>query len=203
MFLTRLKVVLVLTAALGLVGTGAGWLANAPGKGEPGAAAATPKDWRERDRRADALAGAREDLHHLTEAAESLDEKLTLQVIEARQRLVELEEQLRQTAGESPLDISAEQGRLQKETDRLQTTLINLNRVLKNADRERGIIALQKQLEEVRKRRQDLNDREGVWQAERNKHRIDLRRQIVPPGGEYPRVGAETQRPSRRGRARA
>ena len=178
MFLTRLKVALVLVAVFGLVGTGAGWLANTPGKGEP-AAVAVSKDRRGRDRRADALAAARADLRRAAEEAEKADVDLTNLLIKVRQGLVELEEQLRQTEEESLPQLSAKQTRLHRETEQLVVALTQLERTLKNADREPQVIALKRRLDDVQKRRLVLGNQEATWQAERGKRRLELRRQMV------------------------
>jgi hypothetical protein len=95
--------VAVLLLVVGLASTGLGWWGMGLGKNSPtvnsaAAADSHPRHRRgkaeEQDTRADLLARAKAELRRVTSESEDLDAKLTAEVIEARQRLMESEELL-------------------------------------------------------------------------------------------------------------
>jgi RNA polymerase sigma factor (sigma-70 family) len=194
MYLSKLKMTLVVLAVLTLAGTGLGWLGRGPSKGAwtstPMATAAEPgdrprppavaDDRADRDRRDELLARAKKDLRVLADEAEARDEQLSNKVIEARERLVELEDRLRLAEAErqEPLP-SLEESRLAHEKSRLENNIDISRQRLEGGDLNQFLAQLEKQRAEVDKQLDQLRKQRAAMRAKIATELIALRKQIV------------------------
>jgi colicin import membrane protein len=105
--------------------------------------------------------------------------KLTEKLVEARLRLMELEERLNEANAEgSPAQ--AEADRLRQAEAETEAALANAKRALaETAPRPPALVRLEEQLAELRARRARAEDLAAVARERRLKGRIDLRRQMV------------------------
>ncbi len=198
MFWTKMKVVLVVLVASGLVGTGTSWLAIGPGQGDPvniaRAAGAEPKpierkeklgpkenadatEQAERMRIAVRLEQARAlvlDLAERTKRENALSEK----IIEERQSLVSLEEQLREEeadARENRTPSEVENG-ISKEVARLEAEIFTVER---NPSNIPVVQRLQKQVDVATQRLKTWKDKRQAVRKKGAERLVELRRSIV------------------------
>ena len=201
MFWTKMKVVLVVLVASGLVGTGTSWLAIGPGQGEPvniaraaGAEGDTkpkpvkgtdkvgPKEnadateQAERMRIAARLEQARAlvlDLAERTKRENALSEK----IIEERQSLVGLEEQLREEEADARENRapSVHERLIAKEVDGIKGLLSNREVIYS----EEQMKANQKQTDEAIQRLNTWKDKRRVVQKKYTERLIEIRRSII------------------------
>jgi RNA polymerase sigma factor (sigma-70 family) len=101
MYPNKLKLALVLFVAVGVTGTGLGWRKSGPtassqaAAAQPDVPAAAPEHGKPAGGRAGSLDKARAELRRVVETSKQRDDALSAEVVEARQRLVEIEERLR------------------------------------------------------------------------------------------------------------
>jgi RNA polymerase sigma factor (sigma-70 family) len=142
MYPNKLKVALVLFVAAGATGTGLAW--RKAGPGETGQAAAAQPEVDVKVSREDkpagqpnaAMEGARAELRLALETSKRLDELFSAPVVEARQRLVELEERLRAVQAEPLPDQGADSlvSQARKEEDQARATVERYKANLPNPD---------------------------------------------------------------------
>jgi RNA polymerase sigma factor (sigma-70 family) len=156
---SKLKSVLVVLAVVGLAGGGAGWLAVGRGGDRPaGAQAARPRPaagGAGPEKPADQLARARRELAILADKAERDDEELSESVVRARQKLVELEERLREAQAEARAARApdAEEERLRREMERLEAAIARVEETSPTPEVKReSLVKLVKQLDRARDR---------------------------------------------------
>jgi RNA polymerase sigma factor (sigma-70 family) len=189
MLLSRLKVMLVVVAAVGLAGTGVGWLATGSSRGGPAATAAapvtrpqapaTPHEEKKDNKHADAIPKARAELRRVTLEAEKLDHDLTKQVIQARQQMVELEERLHQTGTVLPAEIGAQQAALLKEAERRRAWMHQIEGSSVKGRNDPGFAKAQKEFEQVQEHLADLQKKAAAVQRKLSAQRLELRREMV------------------------
>jgi RNA polymerase sigma factor (sigma-70 family) len=193
MYLSKLKTALVVIAVLGLAGAGLGWLGNGPGRvglasmpaataAESGAKPRPPiaADKEEREKRVNLIERVTKELRVLADEAEERDRLLSEKVIEARERLAELEERLRTAEVErkAPLP-SLEETRLAHHTGALEINIDGVKQRAKPEDLPRLLKPLQKELEEVRKRRDELSKQRADVRTKIASELLVLRKQII------------------------
>jgi RNA polymerase sigma factor (sigma-70 family) len=194
MYLSKVKMAMVVIAVIGLAGAGFGWLGTGPGKGGlapmPAATAAEPgvkprppmaaADRDKRDRRAELLARAKKELLIVADEAEQRDEQFSEKVIEARERLMELEQRLRTAEADKQMPRpGAEEARLLQEESLLDADMANIRRTAKPADLPRLLERVQKNLAEVRKQRDQLREERATVRAKIAAELLVLRKQII------------------------
>ena len=110
-----------------------------------------------------------------------MDMKLSEKVIDARVRLVELEEKLRiaEAVALPTRKPSAEEVKLQQEEAKLQADIVMLKERLTRKDLPRAEQELAKQVATVRELRLAAEERRTVAREKCTKALIDLRRQII------------------------
>jgi RNA polymerase sigma factor (sigma-70 family) len=190
MWIAKVKMVLAVTLVVGMASTGAGWLAlGRSGTGPVAVAADTPakktEGGREEDpqkvkenERAKLLARTRDELDHEAARAEVLEQQMMERIIEARGRLVEAEERLRQAQREQ--DESKESpavARLRKQAYELEQNIEQMRQVALRPDERR------KRLEvELNKMQDELGKQISATRENREKHvreLIELRKMVV------------------------
>ncbi len=195
MYLSKLKMAMVVIAAARTGRrAGFGWLGAGLGKGgltptlaataaEPGAKPRPPiaaADREDRDRRGELLERAKKELLLVAEEAEQRDQHLSERVIEARERLMELEERLRTAEVDKQMPRpGAEESILLQEESLLDEDMANIKRTAKPADLPRLLERLQKKRAEVRKQREQLRDLRAVERAKIAAELLGLRKQII------------------------
>jgi RNA polymerase sigma factor (sigma-70 family) len=164
---TKYMAVVAVVVALGAAGAGVGWLtAGSAESGKPPEetqARERPQSRAGAERRADPVEEARKEHARLADEVRKLDEDWLKMVVEARQKLVELEEKLRDAEAEARLarsQESPEEKRLSESLQRLRNLLEERNRVAIPAEdhptlqqRRRQIQEQQEQLDKAKSRR--------------------------------------------------
>jgi RNA polymerase sigma factor (sigma-70 family) len=176
MSLSKWKVVLVL-AVIGLTGTGLARLtSDRPAETTAVAADAGPrKEGRAaRPKRADPLDRELAELRKLATEAEKLEDDLTEQVIQARQKLVELEERLSVAQAEArlPLEPSAKERSLYGDVARLERTIA----VMKDSPQRQE---WQRQLKLTRQHLEEAEAGRALFRKKRTELVVELRRELV------------------------
>ena len=199
MFWTKLKIVLVVLAVSGLVGTGTSWLASGPGQGEPSNIAraawaekepkpaegdgktvlkdkANPKDPAERLLEAALLQQASEALKQAEQAKR--ENALSAKIVEERESLVALEEQLREEeadARENRMPSAVELG-IAKEVARLEAEIFTVERNTSNIP---VVDRLQKQVDVATQRLKTWKEKRQLAQKIGVQRLVAIRRSIV------------------------
>jgi RNA polymerase sigma factor (sigma-70 family) len=194
MYLSKLKMAVVVFVVLGLVGTGFGWLGAGSRKGGlaaiPAATAADPgarlrlplaaADRDERGIRAALVDRAKKELQQVADVAEVRDRQLSEKVIEARERLAELEERLRMAEVDRQVPPqTTEEPLLSKELAQLESDILFVQQKVKGLELQRRLEPLQKQRADVQKRLAQLWDRREVVRTKRAAEVLALRKQII------------------------
>jgi RNA polymerase sigma factor (sigma-70 family) len=181
MYLWKWKVALVLLVVSGVTGPGVAWLTRGPGATRPAVAAAEPgKEPPAAKSRAEAIDKARTALQKITEQAREEDMALTERVVRARQRQVELEEQLREAEAQksSPDAPNPTELRLRTEEMQLREEIaVQKERVV--AENEPTIKRSEAKLEQVRQRLRRFEAERKDERAARVHRLIQLRQEMV------------------------
>jgi RNA polymerase sigma factor (sigma-70 family) len=184
MYPNKLKVALVLLVTAGVTGSGLGW--RRAGTGEAGQAnAAQPDapdpaagDDRPAGRRAGSLKQAREQLRHIVQEAKERDNALSADVVEARQRLVELEERLREIQAE-PLRPSPEEDRLRAAEARLKETMVRVKMNSVDPGASPIVLRYQQELDKVQAQLNVVWEQNASAAQAKIQRIIEMRKQIV------------------------
>jgi RNA polymerase sigma factor (sigma-70 family) len=194
MYLSKLKTAMAVVVVLGLAGAGFGWLGSGPGNdpvaGMPSAAAAdggarpgparagTDRD--DSKKRAELLAHVKKELQRYSEEAEDRDQLLSNKVVEARERLLELEERLRTSEMERKAPLPGlEETMVSVKVNSLATQIDEVKLRARPDDLPRLLGPLQKQREEVQKRLDVLREKRAEARARSTAELLALRKQII------------------------
>jgi hypothetical protein len=189
MFPSKLKATVVLLVAVGLTGTGLGWQAGGPATPATVTAAApdgpvlAARDDMPAARQPRRQDNAREDLQRMVKVAAELDKYYSIKIVEARQRLVELEEQLREVQAEPvPAPDSAWESKergLRREEENITAQFERAKQQLAPNAPPTALDRYQAALDVVRKELKDAAERKDRARVARSRQVIELRKQMV------------------------
>jgi RNA polymerase sigma factor (sigma-70 family) len=175
MYLSKWKVALILLFASGVTGPGVAWLTRGPGVARQAATAAEPRREPPPAEAREALDQARLLLDKIAEQAKADDLELTDRIVKARERQVDLEEELRAAETQRPPtdEHNAEESDLRKQQSRIEEAL-------RHAARDQPTVKTwERQLDQVRESLRRLELLRKGEQKEWTARRIKLRKEMV------------------------